>query len=212
MFAFMPGRKGQMFLIAAVVIVAVLVVLGFSMSSPASVEQENVMKSTLESEIFDNVLNEFNATMDMSANAPANITANIVDFASFSRIEMSGRAMVLNTLVVGTFAGQKPKELSVTTFNSLGSPINASLEVNGQTASNSSVANNDFWATTFTMKPGDTYMMNVTYNVLGGAATKYTIQITTKKKQDTYTGFFYVVLTGASASHVSQYQKYIALI
>ncbi|MCX6821129.1 MAG: hypothetical protein NT016_04260 [Candidatus Aenigmarchaeota archaeon] len=207
----MPGRKGQMFLIAAVVIVAVLVVLGFSMSSPASVEQENVMKSTLESEIFDNVLNEFNATMDMSANAPGNITANIVDFAGFARTEMSGRAMSLDTLFVGTVANQTLKALRVTTFNSLGSPINASLEVNGQTGSNSSVANNDFWATTFDMKPGDTYLMNVTYNIPGGAATKYTIQITTKKKQDTYTGFFYVALAGASASHVSQYQKYITL-
>jgi len=200
-----------MFLIAAVVIVAVLVVLGFSMSSPASVEQENVMKSTLESEIFDNVLNEFNATMDMSANAPENITANIADFAGFARTQMSGRAMTLNALFVGTVANQTLQSLNVTTLNSLGSPINASLGVNGQTASNTSVADNDLWATSFTMTPGSTYLMNITYNIPGGAATKYTIQITTKKKQDTYTGFFYVVLTGASASHVSQYQKYIKL-
>jgi len=203
--------KGQMFLIAAIVIVSSIVILGFNMSSPSASKEVEAMKATFESEMFDNVMAEFNATIDLSSDAPENITSNVVDFAGFARSKSADKSMTLTLLFVGTVANKTTEKLHVGVLNMLGYPINASLEANGQTATNTSALNNGEWNTTFTMTPGSTYLMNITYNAEGGSATKETIEVKTKNTKDTYTGFFYVQMAGASANHVSKYQKYISL-
>jgi len=212
----MTGGKGQMFLIAAAVIVSAIVVLGVNMASPSASKEAETMKATFESEIFDNLMTEFNATMDVSANAPENITSNVVDFANFARAKIAGRSMTLKLLFVGTVANKTLETLNVTTLNvttlnMLGDPINASLETNSQVSTNASIANNGRWDTSFTVTAGNTYLLNITYNTEGGSGTKETIEIKTKKNKDSYTGFFYVIMSGASANHASKYQKYIVL-
>jgi len=203
--------KGQMFLIAAIVIVSAIVILGFNVSSPSASKEVEAMKATFEAESFENVMSEFNATIDLSSNAPENITSNVVDFAGFAQSNTAGRSATLALLFVGTVANKTTEKLHVSVLNMLGYSINASLDANAQTATNSSVPIDGEWNTTFTMTPGDTYLMNITYNAEAGSATKETIEIKTKNNKDTYTGFFYVRMAGASANHVSKYQKYINL-
>jgi hypothetical protein len=205
------GSKGQMFLIAAVVIVAAIVVLGFNMTSSSATKEAEAMKATFETDMFGNVLNEFNATMDVSANAPENVTSNTVDFSSFAQANLAGRSMTLKLLFVGTVANKTLQTLNVTVLDMLGYAVNASLEANGQTASNASVANNGRWDASFTITSGSTYLMNITYNAAGASGTTETIAVQTKKNKDTYTGFFYVIMSGSSSNHVSKYQKYIML-
>ena len=207
----MANSKGQMFLIAAVVIVSAIVVLGFNMSSPSATKEAETMKATFESEMFDNLVAEFNATIDISSSAPENITSNVVDFANFTRAKIAGRSMTLKLLFVGTVANKTTQMLDVSVLNMLGATINASLEANVQVRTNSSVVNNGRWNTTFTFAAGSTYLMNITYNTEVGSATTETIEVKTKPNKDTYTGFFYVIMSGASANHVSKYQKYITL-
>jgi hypothetical protein len=208
----MANSKGQMFLIAAVVIVSAIVVLGFNMASPSATKEAETMKATFESEMFDNLMAEFNATIDISSSAPENITSNVVDFANFTRAKIAGRSMTLKLLFIGTVANKTLATLNITTLNMLGDPINASLEAIGAPSTNTSVANGGRWDTSFTdINPGSTYLLNITYNAEGGSGTKETIEIKTKKNKDTYTGFFYVIMSGASANHVSKYQKYIVL-
>lgn len=203
--------KGQMFLIAAIVIVSSIVILGFNMSSPSASKEVEAMKATFEAEMFDNVITEFNATIDLSSNAPENITSNVVNFASFARSKSADKATTLTLLFVGTVANKTTQKLHVSVLNMLGYAINASLDANAQTATNSSMSIDGEWNTTFTMTPGDTYLMNITYNAEGGSATKETIEVKTKNTKDTYTGFFYVQMAGANANHVGKYQKYISL-
>ena len=44
-----------------------------------------------------------------------------------------------------------------------------------------------------------------------GAAARVDKHYAARSDKDTYTGFFYVIMSGASANHVSKYQKYITL-
>jgi hypothetical protein len=196
-----------MFLIVAVVIVSSIVILKFGMASPAAAKEAESMKSRFENDMFENVVGELNATMDNSYNTPENITTNVQDFAGFADSKMAGRSTVFKFLYVGATANKTLNALNVSVVNMLDSVVNASLALAAQTRSNSSVANNGRWDTSFNITPGSSYLLNLTYNTEGGSATTETIQITTKKNKDTYTGFFYVTLGGAGTTHVSKCQK-----
>lgn len=205
------GSRGQMFLIAAVVVVSAIVILGLSTSSPNASQGTEAMKTTFEGDMFDNLVNEFNSTIEISSNSPDSISSNVINFANFTQWKEAGESMNVNLLFVGITASKKLDALSVTTFNMLGNAINASIVANGQTQSNTSVANKGRWDTSFSITSGNTYMANITYNSAGGSFTTYSIQVVTKKSKNTYTGFFYITMAGSSSNHVSIFQRYFTL-
>lgn len=207
----MPGSKGQMFLIAAIVIVASLVIIKFNTSYPSSSRTEEAVRARFENSIFENVVNELNETLVISQDIPVNITNNIFNFANFTESKMSGQSMTFKLLFVGAVANRTTNALNVSLINMLDSSINATLVLDGQSDFRSGVADYEKWNTSFTITPGTTYTLNVTYNFLASGNTTESISVKTKKGKDVYVGFFYVVLEGPDATHVGRYQKSVNL-
>jgi hypothetical protein len=206
------SSKGQMFLIAAVVIVASLVIIKLNVASPAAKKEKEVLEVTFENDIFENIINELNSTIRFSYYEPENITKNVFDFANFTEEKMLGRSMDLTFLYVGSLTNKTTSITNVSLINMLDSTIDANFTFNGQSDARSNIVNYERWDTNFTIAPGTTYDLILRYNnTAGDASTTTTENITVKTKttKDTYIGFFYVSLESQDATHRGKYQKTI---
>jgi len=216
------GRKskGQMFLIAAVVIVASLVIIKFNMGSPAAKKEKEVLEVTFEHDIFENIVNEFNSTLIFSYYEPQNITRNVFDFANFTERKMMEHSANFRFLYVGIISNKTIDRMNVSLINMLDSTIDANFtlvnqsDAQTQSDTQSSIVNYERWDTNFSINPQSTYDLLLIYNrTSGDASTAITENITvkTKKNKDVYVGFFYVSLQSQDATHMGKYQKTITI-
>lgn len=207
------GKKGQMFLIGAVVIVTSIVIIKFNMASPAAKKGRESLKVMFEHDIFENIVNELNSTMRFSHSVPQNVTRNVFDFANFTERKMMEHSMGLTFLYVGVISNRTINRMNVSLINMLDSTIDANFTLNdSQSAKTTDIANDEKWDNNFTITPGTHYELNLTYNITTGGATSSTaesITIKTKNNKDVYIGFFYVSLESEDATHREKYQKTI---
>ena len=202
--------KGQMFLIAAVVIVTSLVAIKVSMSSPYAKYEMESIEVALENDIFENVVNELNNTMVFTSNEPQSISENVHDFMNFTKSRISGHSMTLKVLYVGIISNKTISRMNVSVINCLESAIDVNVSILGQSNVKSGVINYERWDSNFTITPGDNYVVYLTYNSTandGSTVKTESISIDTKNDRDVYDGFLYVLLESTDASHTAKYQK-----
>lgn len=207
------GKKGQMFLIAAVVIIASMVIIKFNMAGPAAKKQQETLEVRFEHDIFENIKTEFDNTLRFSYYTPQAMTENVFDFANFTESKMAGHSMGFTFLYVGVISNSTTNTLNVSLINMLDNSIDANFTLNdSSTQSNATVGivNYEQWDTDYAITVGDTYQLDLTYNSTSGdASTSKTESVTvkTKKNKDVYVGFFYIVLESEDATHAGNYQK-----
>jgi hypothetical protein len=199
------GGKGQMFLLAALVIVTVLVILRYNIAYPAATEEIKTLEARFENKMFDNLINELNNSLSFSYDNTTNMTRNVFDFANFSKPKIGEHAMLFKTLFVGSVANKTTNILNVSVVNILDTEIAANLTFDGQSDS-STVPNYGRWDTNFTITPGTTYTLSLTYD-----STVENITIKTKKNKDMYVGYFYVLIESENAVHQTRYQNDIKM-
>lgn len=199
-----------MFLIAAVVIVASLVIIKFNTASPGAKKEKEILEVRFENDIFENIVNELNNTLRFSYYDPQNITKNVFDFANFTERKMAEHSMSFTFLYIGVISNKTINAMNVSLINMIDSTIDANLTIVGQSDTKSDIINYERWDTNFTITPGTQYELNLTYNsTAGDAATSITesITVTTKTNKDVYVGFFYASLVSQDATHIKKYQK-----
>lgn len=199
-------RKGQMFLIAAIIIASSLIILKLVSRSPVVMEETKILKVTYEASIFSNLINELNKTMDFSFYEGINITRNVFNFGNFSKRKMAEHSLDLKIVFVGSLANSSISFINVTVINLFGANINVTLTLNDSQSNTSMVANYGRWDTNFTITPGNDYILTVSYDSIANNVT-----IETKSNKDVYVGFFDVFLKSSEAVHRSKYQKSLTL-
>ena len=206
--------KGQMFLIAAVVIVASLVIIKFNTSGPSAKKERESLEVRFENDIFENIVNELNNTLRFSYYDPHNITRNVFDFANFTERKMAEHSMSFRFLYIGIISNKTTSVMNVSLVNMLDSTIDANFTVSAQSKTRSNIINYERWDTNFTITPGTQYELIFKYNsTTGDASTSTTESITVKTKtsKDVYIGFFHIELESQDATHMEKYQKTISI-
>jgi hypothetical protein len=196
------GRKGQMFLLGAVVIVGILVILKYNISYPNALEEKKTLEGRLENDLFNNIVEELNGTLIFSYEEPMNITYNVFDFANFTRLKVSEHSMALKFLFVGSIANSTTDTLNVSLINMIGYTIDASLTLDGQSDAEQEIHDYEMWESGFTITPGSQYVLQIGYN--GGVEN---ITINSKSNKDVYVGFFDISLESEDSTHAARYQK-----
>lgn len=199
---FLRGRKGQMFLLGALIIVGVLVILRYNIAYPTAMEEKKVLEVRFENDIFNNLINEFNNTLRFSYDESLNITSNVFDFANFTEAKISEHSMEFKSLFVGSIANKTTNITNVSLINMLDETIGVNFTFDGQSDEKLDISNYEQWDTNFSITPGTKYTLTLSYD---GVVENITIK--TKKNKDVYVGFFYISLESDSAIHKARYRK-----
>jgi cell division protein FtsL len=200
---FRMGKKGQMFLLIAVVIVIAIVVLRYNITYPLAAEEKKTLEARFENRMFNNLIEEFNNSLKFSYYNTTNMTKNVFDFANFSKSKVDEHSMLLKALFVGSVANRTTGNLNVSLINMLSTSVNANLTLGGTSFINS-VENYGKWDVNFTITPGTQYTLQLTYD-----STTEDIKIITKPTKDVYVGFFYISMETDNSLHRARYQSHI---
>lgn len=202
--------KGQMFLIAAVVIVAALVTIKVSMSGTSTAYDIKSIEVQMDSSTFSNIVNEMNNTMIYASNTPQDICGNVHEFINFTRSGMASKSKELSAIYVGSISNHTLGVMNVSVVNSLGSAIDVNISIPGQSSIVSGLADQGRWDSYISITPGAHYTLYVWYNTTSGdiSTLNYdTVQIDTKNNRDVYDGFLYMKMDTGDALYTQKYQK-----
>lgn len=134
-------NKGQMFIIVAVIMIAVLIILKTGVNIPDIMQKNRESEGKFEHDFFVNVVDELTKTIDVSYYQPINITNNVYSFANFTRKKMTEKLQNFKLLYVGSItpASNGSDTMNVTVINLLNKNTNVTLNMNGtiKTCSNS---------------------------------------------------------------------------
>ena len=198
-------RKGQMFLLGALVISSILVIMRYHSSFPTDTAEDGLATMKMESKIIENVVNEINNTIVISYNQPLDISINVFNFANFSEKKMEERSLSLAFMHIGSISNKTTNELNTSIINKIGATQNFSISLGSQ--EDSLVLDDDsIGSILFSINPGTSYNLTVSY----GSVSK-TVSINTRTESDVYFGYSSVSLESDSAIHVIDSQKDIYL-
>ncbi len=198
-------NKGQMFLIASVIIVVILIMLKTSISLPDIIQQKRELEGKFERELFVNIVNELPKVIEISYYQTNNITNNVFDFGNFTRKKMNERLLDLEFLFVSSITpkGIGSVTMNVTLINLLNKPINATLILDGSTKNQDNMIDLSAWNTDFTVTQGENYTLTVSYN----ETYEENITINTESGKSKYIGFFDITLRGLETTYKNKFQK-----
>lgn len=199
--------KGQVFLLTAGIIIAILVALrGIATVQQISSERE-VLDVSLEDLAFKNIENEVKQIITISAAAPGNATENVIDFLNFSRRGSAGLSLDFQALFVGALANSTNETMNITVFQFLRETnLNVTIRLNTSSEQTNSTFLNDsgIWISNFTFTRGDPYNLTV---LLPDKNYQENITVRTRGGKDTYTGFYDIRLISSRATHISRFQQ-----
>lgn len=193
--------KGQMFLLSAGIIVAILVALRAFVNVSQISSERGILEVALEDLVYKNIRNEIKGTVGLSSNFPRNITDNAIDFLNFTRRGNDGHSLDFRSLFIGILANSTNQTMNITVFQFLReSDLNVTIRLNTSTEQRNSTLLSDgtVWVNNFTFTAGQTNILTV---LLPGKSYEKNITIETKENQDVYVGFFDISLTSARATH-----------
>lgn len=120
--------KGQMFIIAGIVIIIVIVGLKNSLSLANILENQRHLASQFDSVEFSNIRNEMIRSMQLGYNNTSNMTNNLNSFNSFVTASLSSKSVEFDSLLIETYyTNLNPNvntTLDVIVNNNLGTNIN----------------------------------------------------------------------------------------
>ena len=199
--------KGQVFLLTAGVVIAVLVALkGFAVVQQISSERE-ILDVSLENLAFRNIDDEVRRIIGISASTPRNISDNSIDFLNFTRTGSYGHSLDFRTLFIGVLANSTNQTMNITVLQFLReSNLNVTIKLNTSSVQTNSTLLNDsgIWINNFTFTAGQGYNLTVT---LPDKNYEENITVDTKTSKDTYTGFFDLRLISGRAVYRSTFQQ-----
>ncbi len=203
--------KGQMFLIGAGIIIAVLVALrGFATASQISSERD-ILDIALEDLAYRNIRNEIEGLVGFLSNVPSNITGNSIDFLNFTRKGSDDHSLDFKSLFISITSNHTNQTMNVTIFQFLKeTDLNVTLRLNTSTEQRNSTLLNDssIWFNNFSFTSGQTNILTLSLPTKG-----YEENITIENRQnyDVYVGFFDISLSSARATHTDKIYRTIKI-
>ncbi len=199
-------KKGQIFLILAVIIVIVLILLRLSVNLPDIAQRERELQGTFERKFFVNSIEELRKIAEILSNQPENITTNTFDFANFSKNRMNERLTDFEMLYLSMWTQDTGNQMNVSVVNMLGQHVTMTLTLNSSptlTQTNSSLFNISRWDTNFSITQGTDYKITIRFNNTYGE----NVTAETKNGQDVFTTYFDVTIRGKETTYRNKFQK-----
>lgn len=187
--------KGQLFLIAGLIMIVVFTSLKTSLSVATLVENQRHLVAGLDSLEFSNIRSEMMRSMQISYNNTSNMTNNLINFNSFLISALSAKTVQFNSLIIAAYytnlTANTNTVMNVTVDNSLGTDLQfLNLTFNG-TSATSSLANLNTFNTSFTINIASSTNQSLTvfYNTTTTSQTE-TITIPLNISHGYYVTFF----------------------
>ncbi|MEM7821578.1 MAG: hypothetical protein QXX38_02065 [Candidatus Aenigmatarchaeota archaeon] len=193
--------KGQMFLIAAIVIATGLLIARFTIKNPSIEEQRKILEMRYEKEFFENIREELENSIIFSSHQKENIANNVFDFSNFTKTKVSEHAMELKLLFLGSISNFSSQTLNITLLNLLNKKIYVELDLNGSKKGND-IEDYGRWDTSFTIIPGLNYVLTFKYDDYSN-----NITIRTSESKYVYNSFFDLTLIGFDAVYKRKFQS-----
>lgn len=189
-------KKGQIFLIIAIITIMFLIMLRISFDLTKIVERKRYFELGLEREQFENIRSETLKSISIAYHEKENITNNIENFLRFSRDSLIRETIDFNNFVVGSIypnvTANTNITLNVSVLNFLGAEIqNLDLTFNSSTKSFTSIADGTSTETYFIFNSSS----NVNYTLTAYYLTSYenkteNISIPVEIGKSKFIGFF----------------------
>lgn len=198
-------RKGQLFLIAAVVIVSSVFIIKAGSYTSSIAEERTSFEVRLENSIFNNFATELKNTVHYSLFDGGSIVTNVHDFSNFTKTKSSEHSLDFRIFFIGATANRTTSILNVSTLNLVGESIDVNLTLTPGAQSNSTtISNYGRWDAGFDITPGSKYVLMATYN-----QTTQNVSIDTKTNKDVFNSFFDITAIGDRSVHKEiYYRKY----
>lgn len=193
--------KGQMFIIAALIMIVVIIGLKANLSFQNILENERHLAAGFDSQEFSNIRNEMTRVLQLSFNSPLNMTNNLNNFNSFVHDVLSTKSVEFESLLVESFylnlAAGTDTTLSVTVNNLLGTDMKSlNLTFNGTTQA-------------FLLPNQNT--LTATFTINTQASTNQTLTISYSTYSTSQTETVTIPLTIGSSKYVTFYDiRYIS--
>jgi hypothetical protein len=209
--------KGQMFIIAALVMIVVMVSLRSNLSLANVLENQRHLVSSFDTLEFSNIRSEMVRTLYISYNSTANMTNNLNNFNSFVRDVMTAKSVEFDSLIEKTYytnlTANQNTTVTVNVLNSLGKDMQfLNLTFNG-TSQTFSLANQNVLQTTFAVNTSVTINQTLTvfYNTTSTNQTE-TITIPLVIGGSKYVTFFDLRYISANGQQSDKFTNTISLV
>jgi hypothetical protein len=145
--------KGQMFIIAALIVIITIIALKNSLSLANVLENQRHLVAGLDALEFNNIISEMARVLQISFNSPTNMTNNLNNFNSFVHDLLTTKSVEFDSLLVETYYSNLTANVNtavnITVYNSLGTDMKLlNLTFNG-TSQTFSLANQNSLYTGF---------------------------------------------------------------
>ena len=209
--------KGQIFLIASVIVIITLVLIKNSIDITSVLENKRSLESSLERLEFENAKRELIRTVDYSANFSTNISTGVEIFLKFSQNVFSQRTNDFQAIAVSTYYPRVVSGSMVTINFTVLNLLERNLDFLNLTFSSTNVSTTFrdvaqaaivTTNSTFTTSNTVNYTLTVFYNTTQGNITE-NILIPVEIGKSKFVGFFDLIL---KSSRLTQRDKFTETI
>lgn len=198
--------KGQMYIVAAIIIVSVLALIRTGLSVSQLTENKRALENSLERFEFENFRNELVNSMSINLNSSENISSDVIRFIDFSKTIFGGKNEKLEGLFVGALynnvTSNTDERLNITVYNFFDVPLDSiNLNFSSNILSNqtfNNIAPNQGVTTNFTfnINANRNFSLHIFYknNLESGRTENVTVLAELSKTK--FVGFFDIRLTG----------------
>lgn len=196
-------KKGQMFLITAIILITTLVILAANIKISKPAIDRVYIETSIENKIFENIKEEI-AKISLYA-FYEDLHENVLDFLKFVRNYAIAKGFTFNGIYLG-ITHNKTDFINISFINSFGKAINLTLILNSTPEQIESfiVQDNEIYNTTFNITSGENYTIRIVFNEYEENIIIYTDDI-----KSSYTYFFDIKMTTPLGTRREKYANRI---
>ncbi|TAL47459.1 hypothetical protein EPN87_02865 [archaeon] len=211
-------RKGQMFIIMAIIIVTVLVLLKTRMNLSEILMNKGTLESDLSQLKLGNIVSEEKNNLQVNYLQNMSMMNNVVNFTNFVRSVESSNAETLNSFIIGSYIANTTAStntnINITVYNVMGMPVDANITftydnsvANFTNLPDASSTSQNF---TFSTASNANYFLLVTYATAAEIQTaNITLPVTIGNSK--FIGFYDIRLATNTGTYTSRFVQNITL-
>jgi hypothetical protein len=210
-------RKGQMFIIMAIIVVTVLVLLKTQMNLSDILMNKVTLESDMSQLKLGNIVNEEKNNLQVNYLRNMSMMDYVVNFTNFARSVSSASAEALNGLVIGSYiantSASASTNINVTVYNFLSLPAGVNITFTyDNSVANFSLSDSSSMSQNFSFSTASSteYFLHVIYATSAEARTaNITLPVTIGGSK--FIGFYDLRLTTNTGTYTSKFVQNVTL-
>lgn len=197
------GKKGQMFLITATILILALVILASSIKISQSKFDRIYIENSIEDKIFENIKEEISKVAIYSFYDKLN--ENVLDFLIFVRNYAKAKGFRVSTLYIASYHNNT-NFVNISFINCWNEQLNVTIKINTtpEQTENFLVNDQEIYNTTFSIVGGENYKLKIIFNEY-----EEDFIIHTDSMKSSYTYFFDIRMVSSLGTRIEKYTNMI---